>query len=157
MKRLFQYNWMVRGEWYKWCEDVSEEELLKERIGGLGNILHTLFHIIEVEWSWIRLLQGNPECEESFDQYRSLAQVRQLDARFRLEVENFVNNWDDSLETELLFETLDDGSVVINQWGEVVRHIIVHEIHHIGQLSIWARELGKRPVSANFIERGLVS
>ncbi|HDR5875335.1 TPA: damage-inducible protein DinB, partial [Bacillus anthracis] len=31
----------------------------------------------------------------------------------------------------------------------------VHEIHHIGQLSIWARELNLRPVSANLIGRGL--
>ncbi|WP_276575678.1 DinB family protein, partial [Bacillus cereus group sp. BfR-BA-01524] len=30
--------------------------------------------------------------------------------------------------------------------GEIIRHVIVHEIHHIGQLSIWAREIGKEPV-----------
>ncbi|HDR5022767.1 TPA: damage-inducible protein DinB, partial [Bacillus cereus] len=40
-------------------------------------------------------------------------------------------------------------------YGEVLRHVIVHEIHHIGQLSIWARELNLRPVSANLIGRGL--
>lgn len=28
-----------------------------------------------------------------------------------------------------------------------MRHAIAHEIHHIGQLSIWARELGRKPVS----------
>ncbi|QWH42653.1 hypothetical protein EXW53_12305 [Bacillus mycoides] len=39
--------------------------------------------------------------------------------------------------------------------GEVLRHVIVHEIHHIGQLSIWARELNLQPVSANLIGRGL--
>ena len=41
--------------------------------------------------------------------------------------------------------------------GEIIRHTIAHEIHHIGQLSIWAREMGKAPVSANLIRRGLSS
>jgi uncharacterized damage-inducible protein DinB len=40
--------------------------------------------------------------------------------------------------------------------GEVLRHVIAHEIHHVGQLSIWTKELGIKPVSANFIERGLM-
>jgi len=41
--------------------------------------------------------------------------------------------------------------------GEIIHHIIVHEIHHIGQLSIWAREIGMKPVSVNFIDRGLAN
>lgn len=36
-----------------------------------------------------------------------------------------------------------------------MRHVIVHEIHHIGQISVWVRELGYEPVSANLIGRGL--
>lgn len=35
-----------------------------------------------------------------------------------------------------------------------MRHTIALEIHHIGQLSIWARELGRNPVSANLIGLG---
>ncbi|MDH6442695.1 putative damage-inducible protein DinB [Paenibacillus sp. PastF-4] len=44
---------MVREQWYEWCGDISEEELLATRIGGVGSILKTLFHIVDVEWSWI--------------------------------------------------------------------------------------------------------
>ena len=42
MKKLFEYNWQVRKEWLTWCESLSEQELLKRRVGGIGNILHTL-------------------------------------------------------------------------------------------------------------------
>lgn len=148
---------MVREEWYRWCEELSEEDLLRNRTGGVGSILHTLFHIVDVEWSWIRLLQGKTDFEESFDGYKSLNQVRKLDAEFRAEVENFVNNWDDSMENQLFYDTLQDGRIVTDTWGEVIRHVIAHEIHHIGQLSIWAREVGEKPVSANLIGRGLSS
>ncbi|WP_243840759.1 DinB family protein [Paenisporosarcina antarctica] len=24
-----------------------------------------------------------------------------------------------------------------------MRHVIAHEIHHVGQMSVWAREIGK--------------
>lgn len=47
MLKLFEYNWQVRIE------------LLERRIGGPGNILYTLFHIVDVEYSWISGLQEN--------------------------------------------------------------------------------------------------
>lgn len=36
---------------------------------------------------------------------------------------------------------------------DILRHILAHEIHHMGQLSVWAREIGIEPVSANVISR----
>ncbi|MGO1059494.1 DinB family protein [Planococcus sp. FY231025] len=155
MKMFFHYNWMVREEWYRWCEGIPEEELLKKRTGGLGSILETLFHIADVEWSWIRLLEGKEDFQEGFDNYKSLEKVRELDARFRPEVESFMANWDDSMEHRVLTTTGRDGMIDTDEWGEVMRHVIAHEIHHIGQLSVWARELGSEPVSANLIGKGL--
>ncbi|QQZ07765.1 DinB family protein [Heyndrickxia vini] len=155
MKTLFQYNWQVRDEWFKWCEDVEEAELLLVRTGGVGGILHTLFHIIDVEWSWIRVMQGKPDFQESFDDYRSLTLVRELEAAFKPEVEGFVLNWKDEMENNIFTDTAPDGRIFQDTWGEIMRHMIAHEIHHIGQLSVWAREVGKTPVSANFLGRGL--
>lgn len=72
LQTFFKYNWLVREDWFRWCEELTEEELLQNRTGGMGSILHTLFHIIDVEWSWIRLLQGKTDFQESFDEYNSL-------------------------------------------------------------------------------------
>jgi uncharacterized damage-inducible protein DinB len=110
-----------------------------------------------VEWSWIRLLQGKDDFQEDFEQYNSLEKVRKLDIKFHSEVENFVNKWDNRMEKQLFYDTLPDGRILTDTWGEIMRHVIAHEIHHIGQLSIWARELGKKPISANLIGRGLAS
>jgi len=41
-------------------------------------------------------------------------------------------------------------------YGEVLRHVIAHEIHHIGQLSIWAKALGLKAVNVNYIGRGFI-
>lgn len=155
MKMLFHYNWQVREEWYRWCEEVSGEELLKKRTGGVGSILETLFHIIDTEWSWLRVLKGEEDFKEDFAEYSSLEKLRELDARFRPEVEAFVADWNDGLEHRLLVSTGSDGTEFTDSWGEVMRHVIAHEIHHIGQLSVWSRELGREPVSADLLGRGL--
>jgi len=54
-----------------------------------------------------------------------------------------------------MIDITDEGEREAHTYGEVMRHLIAHEIHHIGQLSVWAREIGKKPVTANLIGRGL--
>ncbi|MGE6489526.1 DinB family protein [Paenisporosarcina sp. NPDC076898] len=157
MQTLFQYNWMIREEWYKWCEEVPLDELLKVRTGGVGGILHTLFHIIDVEWSWIRLMQGKPDFQENFDEYQSLERVKELDVLFKKEVGEFVLSWNHQMENNEVREFSQDGTEEIFTRGEIMRHVIAHEIHHIGQLSVWSREIGKKPVSANLIGKGLTN
>ncbi|MDQ0061383.1 DinB family protein [Paenibacillus harenae] len=155
MLKLFEYNWQVRKDWLAWCQDVSEEDLLKKRTGGVGGILHTLFHIADVEFSWISGLQGKPEFTEPFEDYASLQKVTDLSARFHEEVRPFVMSWTNEMESIELSEITSAGETVNFKYGEVMRHVIAHEIHHIGQLSVWSREVGKAPVTANLIRRGL--
>ncbi|RUS45655.1 DinB family protein [Cohnella sp. AR92] len=157
MLTFFRYNWVVREQWYQWCEELTHEELTKERTGGVGSILKTLFHIVDVEWSWIRVMNGKPDFEEPFENFSTLEKVRELDAKFHEEVAEFVDAWNDSMETRPVYTERQDGTIEAHAWGEIVRHVIAHEIHHIGQLSVWARELGRAPVSANLIRKGLIS
>lgn len=152
MIKLFEYNWQVRKDWFEWCKTISEEELLRPRVGGVGSILQTLFHIVDVEYSWIRDLQGKSEFQESFKHYQSLDRVIQLSETLHPEVKSFLLSW--TTEQENCILSFPDSQEIFKH-GEVLRHVIAHEIHHIGQLSVWSRELGKEPVTANLIRRGL--
>ncbi|MFC4102696.1 DinB family protein [Paenibacillus xanthanilyticus] len=156
MQTMFRYNWIVREQWYEWCEQVAYEELIRHRTGGVGGILHTLFHIVDVEWSWINRLQGKSDFQESFDSYHTLEKVRRLDKQFRPEVEAFIYAWNESLEKRPFYDPQPDGTVAVDAWGEIIRHVIAHQIHHVGQLSVWAREIDQKPVSANVIGKGLI-
>lgn len=156
METFFRYNWIVREQWYAWCADLPPEELLRPRTGGVGSILKTFFHIIDVEWSWLQLLQGKPDGAEDFANYQTLEAVRELDRKLHQDVEALVLAWEPSMEKRTYIGRRSDGHVHIDAWGEVMRHVIAHEIHHIGQLSVWARELGREPVSANVIGKGLI-
>jgi len=151
MKKFFEYNWQVRDEWFEWCKNLSEEELLKERIGGIGNILYTLFHIIDVEYSWIRGIQGKEDLVLEFKNYQSIDKLKSLSDSLRGEIKEFLKKDFNRLD-EHVTVSWDDEQF---SKGEIIHHVIAHEIHHIGQLSVWAREAGLQPVSANFIRRGL--
>jgi uncharacterized damage-inducible protein DinB len=156
LEKLFQYNWQVRNDWFSWCEAVPEEELLKNRVGGVGGILETLFHIIVVEYSWICDLEVKPDLEDTFEEHASLDKVTALSKRLHPTVSDFIAGWNDSKEAQVLTLTHPRrGELHTFRYGEVLRHMIAHEIHHMGQLSVWARELGREPVTANLIFRGL--
>ncbi|WP_026908435.1 DinB family protein [Paucisalibacillus globulus] len=151
MYKFFQYNWQVRDDWFSWCEQLPVEELLKLRTGGVGNILHTLLHIMDVEYSWIRAIQRKQDIGIDYNKYHSINVVRDLSNHYRDEINDFFSG-----------DNIRSNQVVTAPWmegeftqQEILHHIIAHEIHHIGQLSIWARELDLKPVSANVIFRGL--
>ncbi|OWA33621.1 damage-inducible protein DinB [Saccharibacillus sp. O16] len=145
MQKWFEYNWLVREEWLDWCEELSEEEWQKQRVGGHQSFVKTLIHIVDVEHAWIRGLMGDPEQHYDYEAYRSLADVRRLSAEAAAEIRPFVQSWTDEWE---------EKSMHGFAYGDVMRHAIAHEIHHIGQLSVWARELGRKPITANLILRG---
>ncbi|MFC4099398.1 DinB family protein [Paenibacillus xanthanilyticus] len=156
MLKLFEYNWQVRNEWFEWCETVSMEELMKPRTGGIGYILPTLYHIVAVEYGWIcaGILQKEIHIPP-FEEIMSVRQIKAFSDRCHAELAPFVRQWHEGLEDLVMIDVTDEGVEEAHQYGEVMRHVIAHEIHHIGQLSVWSREIGKKPVSANFIGRGL--
>ncbi|MEC4587948.1 DinB family protein [Bacillus safensis] len=154
MNKFFEYNWQVRDEWVNWCNQLTTEELLQDRIGGVGSILYTLFHIIDVEYSWIRGIQGKEDVVLDFDDYKTLTKVKTLSMTLRHEIVEFLKSHLDEKQDRMVTVPWDEDEYTKN---EILHHIIAHEIHHIGQLSVWAREKQLTPVSANFIGRKLKS
>ena len=154
MNKFFEYNWQVRDEWVNWCNQLTTEELLQDRIGGVGSILYTLFHIIDVEYSWIRCIQGKEDVVLDFDDYKTLTKVKTLSMTLRHEIVEFLKSHLDEKQDRMVTVPWDEDEYTKN---EILHHIIAHEIHHIGQLSVWAREKQLTPVSANFIGRKLKS
>lgn len=154
MNKFFEYNWQVRDEWINWCNQLTTEELLQDRIGGVGSILYTLFHIMDVEYSWIRGIQGKEDVVLDFDDYKTLAKVKTLSTTLRHEIVEFLKSHLGEKQDRIVTVPWDKGEYTKN---EILHHIIAHEIHHIGQLSVWAREKKLTPVSANFIGRKLKS
>lgn len=156
MLTLFRYNWQVREQWFRWCQDLPAQELLRPRTGGVGSILRTLFHVVDVERMWIADLKPAAVTPNRFEDFASLQRVMDLSASARPTVEAFVAAWRPETDGRVVSGVYEDGRPYRFVLGEGLRHVIAHEIHHIGQLSVWSRELGRAPVSANLVGRNLM-
>jgi uncharacterized damage-inducible protein DinB len=155
MISFFQYNWLVRDEWFDLCSRVPYEELIKERTGGFKTILLTMLHIVNVEEGWIADIKGVPVRNIDLSDYKTIESIKKFSDEIRSEVERVVRNWSPDMDYETILCPIEEGKMEEFTYGEILRHVIAHEIHHIGQLSVWAREIGIQPVSANLIRRGL--
>lgn len=153
MYDLFLYNWQIREDWFSWCGDLSADELTKQRVGGMGSILKTLFHVIDCEQLWINQMLGNPVIKKGYDDIRTLQEVVQFSKVTRQVTEDFIRDWTDHKDAKILEIKNKNGRTFEFPYRKVLNHIISHEIHHIGQLSIWARELDKKPVNCDLLIR----
>ena len=133
---------------------MPKEELYKQRIGGVRSIAYTFFHVINAEHNWISELEQKPIERRNFDNFQDFESIIQLSEQLNQGVKSFVEKWSEEMEFKILTLNWRRDNALIT-YGEAMRHVIAHEIHHIGQLSIWAREIGVKPVSANLILRGL--
>ncbi|CAM4384637.1 DinB family protein [Paenibacillus tarimensis] len=146
MDKLFRMNWQLRDGWFVWCENVPQIELAAVREGGHGSILQTLFHIIDMEQSWMRSFAGRAEHHFQYEDYSDLDAIMALSDRCRPFIEDVVTAWspEKDLETFSLFGA--DGRQIETTCGYAIRYVASHETYHLGQLSIWARQLGYDPV-----------
>ncbi|XXM71113.1 DinB family protein [Lysinibacillus sphaericus] len=153
MINLFSYNWQVREEWFEWCKALPEEELIKPRIGGMGCILHNLLHVINCERIWISQLSGSPSAPKEYHDSQTLEEMIDYSYRTKISTTNLLKIENAALNEKTLSIKTRKGNTYDFPFKKVLLHIVTHEVHHIGQLSVWAREIGKEPVSSDLIFR----
>jgi uncharacterized damage-inducible protein DinB len=153
INNLFSYNWQVRDKWFEWCRTVPNEELTKERTGGMGCILHNLLHVINCELIWISQMNGTRVSKKDFNQSTSLEEVIMFSNETKTTTKQFLKTVEDDLNEKFLSITTRKGVTYDFPYNKVLLHIITHEVHHIGQLSVWSREIDKKPVLSDLIFR----
>ena len=155
MIHLFQYNWDVREDWFIWCESLSDVEFHQERLGGMKSFRETLIHIVDCELLWLNTILDEKIHYESRKTLYHLDEIKQYSAYVQSLTKAFIANVEPSDDERIIEVTRRDGSVLHFSQKKVVAHMITHEIHHIGQLSVWAREIGLKPVSSDLIIRNI--
>lgn len=153
MLDMFLYNWQVREDWFKWCKSLSLEELQAERIGGMGSILKNLIHVIDCELLWINYMLEEPHNYPEKNSISNLDEVISYSIFTKTITETFLRNLTNDYENKKIHINGKGGTSYSFTYGKIIRHLITHEVHHIGQLSIWSRELELKPISSDLIVR----
>lgn len=149
---LFLYNWQIREDWFRWCESLPDEELHKRRVGGMGSIINNLFHVVDCEQLWINQMRNKPIIKMKMGDCLNISDVREYSNLTRLITEEFLETLT-NIEEKTLEITSKSGTTYSFPFEKVILHIITHEIHHMGQLSVWSREIGIKPISSDLILR----
>lgn len=153
---MFLYNWQIRDEWFKWCENLSTEELVKKRTGGRGSILLNLVHVIDCEQLWVNQMQGTPVIDHDMLNITTLHDVKAFSELTKPTTLNFLKSYNMEDNEKVLVLKRKDGSTKLLPHDKVLGHIFTHEIHHMGQLSVWSRDIGLKPVSSDLVFRELI-
>ncbi|MCH7322760.1 DinB family protein [Solibacillus sp. MA9] len=153
MLSLFQYNWQVREDWLNWCQSISEEEFHKDRIGGMKSIKETLIHIIDCELLWLNSMVEKTIFCETRNSINQLKDIRAYSAFVKSHTKYFIEQLTSENENRIIEVKRRDGTILHFTQKKILAHMITHEVHHIGQLSIWARELQLKPISSDLIIR----
>ena len=153
MLSLFKYNYQVREDWFNWCESLPEEEFHKERIGGMKSIRETLIHVIDCELLWLNSLIDEKIVFERRQLLKQLSEIKEYSTFVQSYTEQLIEQLPSDYENKLIEVQRRDGSILEFTQKKILAHIITHEIHHIGQLSVWAREMQRKPISSDLIIR----
>lgn len=153
MLDLFQYNWQVREDWFSWCESISEGDLHLSRIGGMGSIFNNLVHVIDCELLWVNSILEETHVYDAKASISSLDEVISYSNFAKAITLKLFQDQPDDFESRTVDIQNKKGQTFSFTYGKILRHILSHEIHHTGQLSVWSREIGLKPVNCDLLIR----
>ncbi|MEK5185332.1 DinB family protein [Solibacillus sp. FSL W7-1324] len=82
-----------------------------------------------------------------------MSEIKEYSSFVQSLTEQFIEQLPSDYEFKIIEVQRRDGSLLEFTQKKILAHMITHEIHHIGQLSIWAREMQRKPISSDLIIR----
>jgi uncharacterized damage-inducible protein DinB len=120
----------------KACALLSSPELTAPRTSFFPSIIHTLNHILTVDWLYIGALEGNCPGPSAFEPEIPFPDFADLDREQRAADRRLIhhcrNLTDETLSTEVRIPR--ETHVQIEPTDRVLLHLFQHQIHHRGQV-----------------------
>jgi uncharacterized damage-inducible protein DinB len=150
--RLFAYNRWANARALEPVSALTPEEFGRTLGGGFPSIHETLAHIYAAEWVWLgRWKRGSPRALPTSREVPTLEALREKWAAVESEARDFVER--------VTQENLDEVITYVNVKGEtwsytladMFVHVVNHSTYHRGQVATMLRQLGKIPLSTDFL------
>jgi uncharacterized damage-inducible protein DinB len=142
LNRLFSHWDQIHADTLAILDKFSEEELIRTAYKGGMPVGHIALHIADAEEGWFRLIATQERSEWPSDFILENYPTREAIKTLLSEVHAKTMAY---LETQT---TKDLEKVVEAPWGKfslrfIIWHVIEHEIHHRGELSLILGILGR--------------
>jgi uncharacterized damage-inducible protein DinB len=150
--KLFAYGRWAKAQTLGSLEALNAEELVRPVGGSFGSVLGTLVHLYGADWVWLERWHGkSPRALPGAQEVASLDALRE---KWK-PVEDGMRIFAESLTAERMAEPLTyvnfKGNTFTYPLGETLVHIANHGTYHRGQVATLLRQLGKTPVSTDYL------
>ncbi|WP_078596113.1 DinB family protein [Evansella clarkii] len=98
-------------------------------------------------------MREQPENNTRINSVSTLNEVIEYSDLTKQVTKEFLGSLSPDYEDRILKVQSKRGYSYSFSYGKVIRHIVSHEIHHIGQISVWSREIGLEPISSDLLTR----
>ena len=129
------------------CEALSPEELAAERVSFFPSIIHTLNHILTVDWFYVSGLEGACIGYAAFDPEIPFWDITEV-SREQRKVDRRLIDVCEGLDDAGLEQTVDldrQSWVQTERKDRILLHLFQHQIHHRGQVHAMLAGTGVEP------------
>ncbi|MCB5200926.1 DinB family protein [Neorhizobium sp. T786] len=118
------------------CSQLRKEELAEPRVSFFPSIIHTLNHILTVDWLYIGALEGNCIGDAAFDPEIPFPLLVDLDREQRAADRRLIDlcRQLDSTTIGTEVQIPRHSHIQVERADRVLLHLFQHQIHHRGQV-----------------------
>ncbi len=155
IENLFAYGWWAMGKTLDSVSPLSADEFARSIGGSFGSVQGTFVHMWGADWVWIERFQGrSPSALPSGVALTSAADVRSRYDEIRVAQKRLVDALTPARLAEPLTYVNFAGQACTYSVSDAMVHVVNHGTYHRGQIATLLRQLGKAPVSTDYL-RGI--
>ena len=146
--KTYSYLVLARRKILDWSRPLSLQQHAQVFPIGLGTLARTLTHIMICEWYYVQRIEGRevppygewPIQDEDPPAFDILEAAWNEQAARTLETVRAIHDWGRKIE----YQVDDDGRpmVITASASDIFTQLVLHEVHHRGQVMSMLRRLG---------------
>ena len=153
LSRLIGFNRWAMTRLLETVAELTPEELHRDMKSSFPSVLDTLVHTYGADWLWLRRWQGGaPADVEGIEELTSLEALSVAWRDLWAEQEAFVAGLTEVDAERVVHFKLRSGAEREQRLAELVRHVVNHATYHRGQVVTLLRQLGKTPLSTDYVQ-----
>jgi uncharacterized damage-inducible protein DinB len=149
-EELYAYNRWANARTLEGASGLSPEELSRAVGGSFSTVLGTLTHLVGAEWLWLERWRGaSPRALPGG--FTGLEDLRGRLAEVEAGQKELLGGLtSDGLKTKITYVNF-AGETRTYALGDLLVHVVNHGTYHRGQVATLLRQLGKKPLSTDYL------
>jgi uncharacterized damage-inducible protein DinB len=152
ISKLLEYNDWANARTLETVTPLAQEELDRQLGGSFPSVRETLVHIYAAEWIWLERWHGtSPKGLPSANELATLETLKERWAKVEQKRQAFAGSLSEARLGETVSYSNLKGDGKKNRLNDLIVHLVNHSSYHRGQVATMLRQLGKKPVSTDYV------